>query len=151
MRVKMRLIFVVSPLSLPSPTRGPLLTSVDFGSSPQTLIIMTHKSLLAPPVCHVSAHNNYIKYFYKLSWHGLFVTSGQHRGSADLAEPRCVVFPGWRGKSHTNSFCMGLSGSPGVARWEPVCSGRACTWCKEQKKALTCPEYVERMHQGFIC
>uniref|UniRef100_A0A8C0F9E3 5'-nucleotidase, cytosolic IA n=11 Tax=Neoaves TaxID=3078114 RepID=A0A8C0F9E3_BUBBB len=78
---------------------------------------MTHKSLLAPPVCHVSAHNNYIKCFYKLSWHELFVTSGQHRGSADLAEPQCVVFPGWEGESHTNSFCMGLSGTPGIARW----------------------------------
>jgi len=60
---------------------------------------MTHKSLLAPPVCHVSAHNKYIKCFYKRSWHGLFVTSGQRRGSADLAELQCVVFPGWRGEA----------------------------------------------------
>lgn len=102
MRVKMRLTFLVSPVPLPRPTRGPLLTSVDFGSSPRTLIIMTHKSLLAPPVCHVSAHNNYIKCFYKLSWHGLFITSGQHRGSADLAEPQYVVFfPGWGGRKTT--------------------------------------------------
>lgn len=72
MGVKTSLTFLVSPLCLPSATRGPLLTSVDFGWNPQTLIIMTHKSLLAPPVCHVSAHNNSIKCFYKLSWHTLF-------------------------------------------------------------------------------
>lgn len=47
----------------------------------------------------------------------MFVTSGQQCGSVDLAGARCVVFPGWRGKSHTNSFCVGFSVSPGVARW----------------------------------
>lgn len=103
---------------------------------------MTHKSSLAPPVCHVSAHNNYIKCFYKLSWHGLFVTSGRHRGSVDLAELLRVVFPGW-GLEKPQKFLLcrvewfswgstlGLDGS-----WEPDCSGRAWVWCEQQKLNL---------------
>lgn len=70
---------------------------------------MTHKSLLAPPVCHVSAHNSYIKCFYELSWHGLFVTSGQHRGSAEQAKLQCVAFPGWGGGEKPPKFLL-----PGV-------------------------------------
>ena len=77
------------------PHRRPL---VNFGGL-QTLIIMTHKSLPAAPVCHVPIHNNYIECFYELSWHGLLVTSGQHQGSADLAEQQCVAFSGEGGKA----------------------------------------------------
>lgn len=105
---------------------------------------MTHKSLLAPPVCHVSTHNNCVECLWELSWHGLFVTSGLSR-DADLALSR--LGEGGGGKSHTNSFCMGSSASSWGLHsfWEPVCSGRAWQW------DLRGPKCVGMQHQGFIC
>lgn len=82
--------FAGRPSVAAKPHRRPL---VDFGGL-RTSIIMTHKSLPAPPVCHVPTHNSYVECFYELSWHGLLITSGQHQGSVDLAEQQRVAFPG---------------------------------------------------------
>lgn len=118
--------FCGAPLRLPSPTDGPLLTLVDVGSGARALIIMTHKSWLAPPVCRVSAHNNYIGCVYTLSWHGLFITSGRQHGTAGLAEPQRVVFPGRREKATQIPSARGQVVLLGLdVSQEPVGHGRA--------------------------
>lgn len=141
----MSLTFLLSPLSLSHPPRWLQLEEVldlGFGSSPRTFIIMTHKSLPAPPVCHVPTHNNCVECLEELSWHGLFVTSGRVTGCGSGSAP---AEPGWGGgKSSTNPFCRGFSwGLHGC--WEPACSGRG--WQRDLRR----PRCVGMEHQGCNC
>lgn len=69
---------------------------LEFGSIPRAFIIMTHKSLPAPPVCHVPTHNNCVERLEELGWHGLFVTSGRVTGCGSGSAP---AEPGGVGKA----------------------------------------------------